>query len=708
MRTIIFILGCFFALQAHAQSVKVLSGEHASFTRLAMIIPGLQRWEFGRTETGYELQVSPSSAVFDTQDVFRLIPRRRLTDLVAPPGGGVLSLQIDCDCHAVASEIRPRVIVVDIFDGPAPAALMSEMRVRPDANAFVLVTTAANQRPKRRPGMPAAALLPGFVGATTWQPRLPDQDFLDRLGVGAQHNHDDMTNPLQAALLMELARATARGTLAPAAPPAASTSKASLANPLSVPAFPKDQVHVEFRTRQDGLTLAPPTSEECPGSELLDLASWADDRPFALQLAERRTQLVGEFDKPDVPAIERMIQLYLAGGFGAEAVNIATELLDNADYPGILADIGRIVDDTAPAGSALGRFNACSGRIALWAVLSSPDGALAGRPNVKDIVLAFSELPVVLRREIGPRLVQTLLDIDEPESAHSIKDALTRARDGQGPALDMMSAQLATRSNQPETAENHLRAAAKAAGPPTPMALADLVESLVSRGVAPDEATLTSLESYLAEHRRTPLGPKLQRAFVLGLAQSGQFDRAFGLSPDTDVPYLDELFANLVTNGNDAEFLAHALANPERARTLLSKGTQSQIAQRFIDLGLPEIAAPWTEGMETEPGRLLETGVEALIKPPPSVEAPDGLIAADATTVVTIEPTPTAGPVTAAIAGQDVAQTSPAATPTAPPAPEATSEPGSLKFARDAGAMARSTIDALEAKLRDRPTSLLE
>ena len=59
--------------------------------------------------------------------------------------------------------------------------------------------------------------------------------------------------------------------------------------------------------RQKGEEDAPLSADgaECIPDENLDVASWAEDRPFSEQIGPALSGLIGEFDKPDPEAIKR-------------------------------------------------------------------------------------------------------------------------------------------------------------------------------------------------------------------------------------------------------------------------------------------------------------------------------------------------------------------------------------------------------------------
>lgn len=75
---------------AHADTIPVRSGEHGDFTRIVVDVPGGTGWELGREGAVYELRLDRRDADFELGRVFVAIPRDRVSDVAALPGGGGL------------------------------------------------------------------------------------------------------------------------------------------------------------------------------------------------------------------------------------------------------------------------------------------------------------------------------------------------------------------------------------------------------------------------------------------------------------------------------------------------------------------------------------------------------------------------------------------------------------------------------------------
>jgi hypothetical protein len=106
---------------AGAETARVRSGDHGSFTRLVIELAGPADWRFGRTTEGYALSFGRPDVQLRLGDVFRSIGRDRIAGL-SQDAEGRLTIALGCeDCHATALSYRDSWIVIDVADGPPPA-----------------------------------------------------------------------------------------------------------------------------------------------------------------------------------------------------------------------------------------------------------------------------------------------------------------------------------------------------------------------------------------------------------------------------------------------------------------------------------------------------------------------------------------------------------------------------------------------------------
>jgi hypothetical protein len=135
---------------AGAETVRVLSGEHPGFTRLAFVFEAPTAWRFGRVDPGadaeggqgaangegarfYELRLERAGIDLDISQVFRRAPRTRLSDLETR--GDVLRLIVAPGHRAVPFDLRPGAMAIDIRTGPPPPDSPFEQRLAPEPTA---------------------------------------------------------------------------------------------------------------------------------------------------------------------------------------------------------------------------------------------------------------------------------------------------------------------------------------------------------------------------------------------------------------------------------------------------------------------------------------------------------------------------------------------------------------------------------------------
>jgi hypothetical protein len=439
-------------------------------------------------------------------------------------------------------------------------------------------------RPRPRPAGIAAIDLAGI-----WKRTEPP-------GQGGIADLDDTSLPaarLREAIARQIGAAAARGLVEaaqPVIPPAPAVApEAGPAAPAERPIMAAQAENLRVRDASDDAsgTLAADGSACVADSALAFLHD--GQGPGFDSLTRLRGRVVGEFDRPDMAAALALAETYLALGFGAEAISVLDAFdVDDPRRP-LLEAVGRIIDGTG-AGS-LADMAACDALVAMWSVLDEPPPA-RGQPIASGaIARALSALPPALRRHLGARLADRLLEAGHAETAHAVRAAIARTADP-GPALALVDASLAQAAGDRMGAETTLRPVAEAHGPLSGLALARLSDSIVDRGGTPDEATRVALAAMAREQDGTPEGRALARAHARSLAAGDDYDAAFAAAAADD-SVTREVWALLATRGTDGALLRHAGRPP--VGTTLPPSTRSAIADRLLDLALPELAVAWLD-----------------------------------------------------------------------------------------------------------------
>lgn len=560
--------------QAAAQAVRVVSGDHPTFTRLVLSFDRAPDWRLGRLEDGYALRLVGQQPRYDLSDLFRRITRDRLTAAWADPGDGTLRLQIGCACHALPFELRPGVVVIDIRDGPPPPG--SSFETMQDGT----LAPALAPRPQIRPRLRTEVAPIPF-------------DWTDQVRRGPSPSPvppPPMPSPSQSALRDELLRGLsqgmAEGLIDPASRlPAAPASPAPQRAPLPGNLRLGDSLDTRTGLAQQQQVAA--DGQTCPDDSRLDIAGWAGDGPAAAQLSTTLSTLVGEFDLPDPVAVQKAVRLHLHFGFGAEARALLQAFPINAPDARLWTSLSRLVDgETDPAGPFRG-MEGCDGPAALWALLADPS-LPPGMSRAPAILRSFSALPAGLRRHLGPDLAERFLVAGDMSTARALQDSFLRIPGPPDPRATITEARITAALGAGPAAIDLLAEPATESGPTQPLALAALVNLHATGGQPLDPSVETALAAFLPQFAGSADEPVLRRAHLLSLALTDRFDQAFESLPE--VPQVAPDLWRLLAKGPDSAVLMHAIgADPGP----IPAPVREAIAYRLLDLGFPEESRRW-------------------------------------------------------------------------------------------------------------------
>jgi hypothetical protein len=444
---------------------------------------------------------------------------------------------------------------------------------------------------------------------------------------------------MRAALVQQLARAASQGLVTPAtdpqqrdaAPPGPLPASAQVPSPAGAgdaadrPAAPG----LRITTSMDRDAIGPPRADRaadtCPPLSHLDVPAWGGTQPFAFELGHLNSTLFGEFDTVRTVEALRLARLYIHHGFGAEARQVLGWLDHAAPEAARAGDLARIVAGAAlPAGSVLAGALGCGEPGVLWAILAMPELPQDAVFDHRALRRSFVALPGGLRRALGPALVQRLLVAGHRGTADAILrhlrggDALSDAETG------LARAALAAQTGEDAAAEEALRAVTRTNAEQTGAALAETIERALARA-APVDFDDAQLAGALAfEHRGTPLGGRLARAYVSALAASGAFDDAMSeferLRPSLQGAEVARVASVLVTylvrQADDVTFLRALMSDRIAAPGAIDADVRIEVARRLLALGFPAQAARhvvraqgvWP-GPDGAPGRLVRARV---------------------------------------------------------------------------------------------------
>jgi|GEM_PF-561836 len=586
------------------QAVRVTSGEHDGFTRLVFEYGNPVDWTVGRDADGYILHLAGPPPAYDLTAAFNLIGKSRLSALWLVPETGDVRMGLACPCHAIPFEFRPGIIVVDLKDGPPPKGSAFENPIIGAPDAKGLPAQEGKQEPTNPDKPQNSDATPSYVWTEIFQKHLPPENPAPTKPDDNRPEKaaplmppDPGLQPLRDTILQQMARGASQGVveMAPGPTPEIAAPKTGFPSaqirigeaPASV-TKPTRSIHKDLGA--EGTT--------CIRDASLAIAEWGDEtRPLVDQLATMRNELSGEFDKPNPETIEKAIKFYIYIGFGAEAAQMISAFDIQAEDASIWRALAQTVDAKPDSDGIFHGQSACGGAAALWAVLSDESASDGKKIDQAAVRLAFSALPIHLRKSLGPRLIDTFLSLGDEETARALKAAISRAPGDTGGKEKLLEAEIDLHADAAESSEQIAQAVLNDPGPDQAEALITYTKARIAQKLPVAAKIALELQAHLADKTGTPLEKPLNEALILAQAASGAFEAALAGLQSYPEPEAEvwSLAAHLAP---DTAFLAMAVLDPTQPRPTVTSETAIEIARRLAGFGLGAEANIWLSGVE--------------------------------------------------------------------------------------------------------------
>lgn len=630
---------------AAQQVVSVQSGEHDGFTRLVLQTDPAADWQVDESR-GQAVVSFPGQALnFSTDTVFDRISTARLAGLRAESNdsGSRLILELDCKCAVQSFAFEGNYIVLDVFDGPplAPVtAAAAPPAWQPDALPFIqpppasrrftaYVMEAAPMQPVLLPDpppMPAPVPEPVLVATALAAPAPPDTGAKMAAMTGAVVSdmnqsvttQDDpemraRIEEAQTQLLAQLTRAADQG-LVEFVPAPVAVVEAAIPEPQAPPVPEPPVLDPALLQQLSARTAYSQNTEDalnqivnefakpqCLGDGVFLMEGWGGEGSFSDELATLRSSLLGEFDIPDPAIAEKIVQLYLRYGLGAEARLVLSEMdiaLENADIYKGMADL--LDDDPATVTGPITQGTGCGGAHEMWYLAAGlGDYQVIDPLLISDI---FSSYPIEVRTVIGPPLAQAFIDRGQVDVGHVVLEIVRRADGEITAAQQMAEAKVMESQNDRAGAEAIYQDVMTSNDTLAPDALIAFARSVLAADEPVPETLLVDIESAAFFNRDTPRADPLRlweirvRAAVAGpekaLAQIVEnIDQRPQLLPD-----LTTITADIFERSRAAEVGDYPYAQMVlRYAYLLDQGAAGDlarlnIAREMAAIGLPETA----------------------------------------------------------------------------------------------------------------------
>ena len=599
------------ATMAPAETVSIRSGEHPDFSRLVLSIPEGSEWRLGREGAGYILDLGRSDLDYDVTGVFERLPESRIGTLRGEDGR--LLLEPDCACHAQAFLWRTDRLVIDVADGPAPPASRFEEPV------FV---SAPDPAPREEPAILAAELsdLPTILPAPVRDPMLAGLEGPAAAPPNPEAIAPDLTE-FERAVIESLGRAASQGLLDPAidsprltALPATGeevTAEAPETVPLEAGAArsmePATSPGITTRTIKDPDRQDPPAPVTAAGLACIeatevDVAAWADTRPFHDQIAPIRAALSSERDRILSDEALGLARLYIHFGFGREALHALDLAADRSQTHQVLRTMAYIVDGHPAPEPVFDGQIACRTDVALWALLAKPEFESGAWVSAPRILQSLRRLPPALRGHLGVDLAARFAAIGEDGAAET---ALSIAREGytaDTTASGLVEVDVDTRRGEADAALQTLTDLAAVDPRLPPARLVELIDLLIEEGrpVPLDLIALAAAQRFEAKDR--PVADALLRAEIRALDAAGRYEESLALiASDGDdltaemrLDHGSQTIIALSESAEDDRFLAVAFSGALPME--ITATARNALARRLLSLGFPAEAQAQLRG----------------------------------------------------------------------------------------------------------------
>lgn len=598
------VFGLFSWGVSYAEPIPVRSGEHDRFTRVVLPIPDGAKWTL-ENETGTSrLIFEDHDDGFDLSSAFEIIPRTRLTALIARESE--LELQLACDCPVSAFSERNGFLVVDISDGP-PITNETEQLISPGT-------------------LPVSSF---SYGELLWfgEERLNEDARLDEVTPIQQFGEIDGMGKVEE--VDEIIVQQTRDSLLEAFANAASTGLVSAKTAMIDTNFEDEPVSDELpifdSSEVEQMSDIPPNAQVrvtdskdvpngntlenmalsgaiCPNPELVRVSRWGDDSEFSEQIGKSNTELFDSMGRIDREGVVRRARLYIHFGFGAEALQtLGLEPSVSSDYPE-LVDLANILEHGFSKNPrSLHRFSSCPSDFALWGILTAEKLPSETAINAPAALLALQALPAHLKFVVAEGLASRLLERGDIENAEIAIRSLQRLEENAANSPKMVVAKAAKLRDDDENSTSILDEIVSEDTPEAPEALTAIVAKSIEDGtVLPADLALLA-ETYALEFRNSERGAEMLRTSILASAKSEQFSKAFdtlkenlggsSLTEETTFELASFAFSEFTEKANDVDFVDGFFTNFTELQSLVDPQITLEMAIRLFSIGFTENAS---------------------------------------------------------------------------------------------------------------------
>lgn len=596
--------------------VLIRAGEHATYSRLVIPAGNGAAWElrsFGREAT---LMIPGDNISFLTERIFDRIPRTRLLniDTEISDGNTYVNLSLACDCSVDAS-IEGNNILLDIKDEAEQSAELVEKPENEGVERPIPrpEEIAESSSPEPDNGVPSdlaerlisqlnKAAEQGIIELNDIDPQLMEETSVP---ISPPEESLEVSEPLQPII------ETLDGLDSVAERMQQELKKASGSDDLNNSVritIPDELVELDpsnrpIRKNPTKNVVPAEDLSHCIDDELLDVSYWADVRPYSEQVATLQTRVFGEFDEPDPEAVLELARFYIFFGLGTEAKSLLKDVEVDQYQSDILIEIANTVEGKAYlSGGLLDKSAGCSGAVELWRTAALDTEETQPISDTDSLIDRFAELPIEVRRLVGPRLVKSFITRGQRTAANQVFSIIERAAGYHGDQHELRRADLQKLDGEFAEAEKIYWKLVYDNSEVSATAASELVQSMLARNAAIPQNVVSVLQSLAFEFRGTDEGVNLLLTTVRAKAGSNGVAEAISMSLDeiqvnqdnSDIYYevIDTILSQ--TSASDlgaVQYLNLIFDNLQLVKgENITDGTKRTVASNVMAAGLPNTA----------------------------------------------------------------------------------------------------------------------
>lgn len=617
-RLLVITLTAFLALSAtklSAQQATVRSGEHESFSRVVIHLEKRVPWTIDEDGEAPKILFKSAPIDIDVSSALDRLSSGRISAIVPLEAKAGLEIELNCDCELRTFWHGRAMLVIDVHDSRRSFPYYNE---GPQSTADTPISTSV--LPLSPPEAGHSFFTPEQKTAVTLTSKQLRSDLFSMPEESAKM-HGERIEQARLSIENGLSRAKTLGLVQPGTEARKGKEKLKSANRVgfdnikqarepTTPVHP--QINLGAYTSADPKimenakrSLQNADGEPCLENTFLDVGTWGTGASFVEQIGTARRTLIDESDDFSHGSPLDSARLYLFFGFGAEAAQI----IESAKVEGRAADVALAMAQLMDLErTEIGIFEhqmGCPTDVALWSTLSTGVIEQNHLPNIDAILRALNGYPNHLKSLLGPRVARILAAGNRASAAARVLRLLDRQPDSKSAQENLANAEVDSSSSHNKSVDHELKAVIEANSEASPEALILRIDNWLQAGEPVPLEMAELAGAYAKEQRGTKIGSELTRTYIKSLSAAGLYDLAFEKlnaerQPHGDVKFqrmADTVASYLVEKADDLTFLKHSMPAESAISMKFSGEVENQIAKRLMDLGFPERAQIYLDGL---------------------------------------------------------------------------------------------------------------